>query len=152
MSISGNMMKKNKCGSWESYFILFLCPWPERSWPHLVIGLSVRPLVCLSVCPLFRPTYKVQYLKFWVVIQLPNLDYKFIYGFLTLHWHHMPLGVGRGQNWGHRDFAIFRICCRQGHPCFTNKCLVSFYFEMVENAKMWSLFITGVRITTRPAP
>ena len=52
------------------------------------------------------------------------MDCKFIYGFLTLHWHPMPLGVGQGQNVGLRDFAIFRLCCRRGHPCFTNTCLV----------------------------
>ena len=43
--------------------------------------------------------------KVWVMIQLPNLDCKFIYGFLTLHWRHMPLGMGRGQNVGLRDFC-----------------------------------------------
>ena len=36
----------------------------------------------------------------------------------------MPLGVGWGQNVGLRDFAIFWLCCRPGHPCFTNTCLV----------------------------
>ena len=38
----------------------------------------------------------------------------------------MPLGVGRGQNLGLTDFAIFGFCCHRGHPCFTNTCLVVF--------------------------
>ena len=38
----------------------------------------------------------------------------------------MPLGQGRGQNFGLRDFAIFGLCCRRGHLCFTNTCLVVF--------------------------
>ena len=55
---------------------------------HLVFGssvrLSVRPSVCtsvrLSVYPLFRPAYKQSAIfKIVVVIQLPNLDCKFIY-------------------------------------------------------------------------
>ena len=41
----------------------------------------------------------------WLMIKKPNLDCKFIYGFLTLHWHPMPLGVGRGQNVRLRDFC-----------------------------------------------
>ena len=36
----------------------------------------------------------------------------------------MPLGLGWGQNIGLRISAIFRLCCRRGHPCFTNTCLV----------------------------
>ena len=56
----------------------------------------------------------------WVVIQYPNLDFKFIYGFLTLHWHLMSLGIGWGQNIGLRNYAIFWLCCLWGHPCFTN--------------------------------
>ena len=33
------------------------------------------------------------------MIQLPNLDCKFILGLLTLHPHHMPLGMGRVKIW-----------------------------------------------------
>ena len=86
---------------------------------------STNRIVCLFVCPLFRPAYKQSAIfKDWVMIQLPNLNCTFIYGFLTLHWHHMPLGVGRLQNVGLNIFAIFWLCCHQGHPCFTNTHLV----------------------------
>ena len=36
----------------------------------------------------------------------------------------MPLGVGWGQNIGLRDISHIWLCCRRGHPCFTNTCLV----------------------------
>ena len=39
------------------------------------------------------------------MIQLPNLDCKFIYEFFTLLWQPMPLGLGRGQNVGLRHFC-----------------------------------------------
>ena len=93
---------------------------------HLVFGSSVR----LSVCPYFHPAYKVQYLKFGWLYSNQTWDCKFIYGFLTLHWHPMPVGggVGWGQNVGFRDFAIFWLCCRRGHPCFTSTCLVEFWY------------------------
>ena len=39
----------------------------------------------------------------------------------------MPLGLGRGQNLGFRDFAIFWHRCHWGHPCFTNTYLVDIY-------------------------
>ena len=32
------------------------------------------------------------------MIQYLNFDYKFIFVFLTLHWHHMSLGVGWDQS------------------------------------------------------
>ena len=59
---------------------VFLCLWSERSVRgHLVIGSSVCQLVRLFVCPLFRPAHiKSVIIKVWVVIQLPNLDCKFI--------------------------------------------------------------------------
>ena len=50
----------------------------------------------------------------------------------------MPLGMGRGQNLGLRDFAIFWFFCRRGHPCFTNTCLVAF---ILVKAKSVILFI-----------
>ena len=33
------------------------------------------------------------------------MDCKFIFWLLTLYWHSMPLGVGRGQNVGLTDFC-----------------------------------------------
>ena len=39
------------------------------------------------------------------VIQSPQLHCNFILVFLTLCQHYMPLGVGQGQNLGHRDFG-----------------------------------------------
>ena len=63
---------------------------------------SSNQIVCLSVIPsrLQSAMFKVK-----LMMKQPNLDRKFIYGFLTLHWHHMPLGVGRGQNVGLRNFC-----------------------------------------------
>ena len=47
-------------------------------------------------------------------------------GLLTLHWHHIPLGDGQGQNVVLRYFAIIWLCCRLGqYPCFSNTCLVN---------------------------
>ena len=39
---------------------------------------------------------------------------------LTPHWHHMPLGVGQGQNLGPRDFAIFLTLLPPGAFVFHN--------------------------------
>ena len=107
---------------WSDCKIFMPPAWKVRRG-HLVFGSSV----CLSVRPKFRLAYTQSAIfKVWVVLQLPNLECKFIQGLLTLHWHHMPLGVGRGQNLGLRDFAIFGLCCHRGHPCFTNTCLVPY--------------------------
>ena len=35
-----------------------------------------------------------------------------------------PLGLGRIKMYDLETFAIFWLCCRQGHPWFTNTCLV----------------------------
>ena len=88
---------------------------------HLVIGLSVR-LSKIPSCLQF--TKKVQYLKVWVMIELPNLDCKFIYGLLTLHWHPMLLGLGWGQNVGFWDFCYILTLLPPGHLCFSDTCLV----------------------------
>ena len=85
----------------ESVPNTFLCPWPKRSsggGGHLVIWSSV----CFSVRPSVRPSVILSCLqlkcdilkKVWVMIQSPNLDCKFIFGFLTLFWHPIPLGLG----------------------------------------------------------
>ena len=77
-------------------------PRPERSaGGHLVIGLSVCPSVHNSV-PL---TNKVQYLKlgWWYSNQTWTVGLSI--GSSHFHWHHMPLGVGWGQNVGIRDFC-----------------------------------------------
>ena len=95
---------------------------------HLVFGSSVRPSVRLSVCPSVRNSVplinKVQYLKFgwsysnhtWTVSSSKGCSH---FTDITFPW-----GMGRGQNVGLRDFAIVWLCCRRGHPCFTNTCLV----------------------------
>ena len=46
------------------------------------------------------------------------MDWKFIYGFLTLHWLHMPLGVGRGQNVGLREFCLILTLLPPGASVF----------------------------------
>ena len=42
------------------------------------------------------------------------MDCKFIYGFLTLHRHHIPLGEGQGQNVGLRDLPYFDFVVARG--------------------------------------
>ena len=78
------------------------------------------------------------------MIQSPNLDCKFIYGFLTLHWHYMSLGVGQGQNVGLRDFCHIWLCCRRGHPCFTNTCLVCLILQT--NHRISSVWSSNINI------
>ena len=43
---------------------------------------------------------------------------------LLLSCHHMPLRLGWDKNLGLWYFTRFKLCCRWGHPCFTNTCLV----------------------------
>ena len=90
---------------------------------HLVFGSSVRLSVRLFVIP-SRLHIKCNNWSFGgdTVTKL-GLHLRVT----TPHWYHIPLGMGRGQNLGLRDFAIFWLCCHRGHPCFTNTCLVSFY-------------------------
>ena len=81
--------------------------------PVWKVHLSVHPSIRPSVCPSIRPsvcnsvplTNKVQHLKFgwWYSNQTWTVGSSM--GFLTLHWHHMPLEVGQGQNVGLRDFC-----------------------------------------------
>ena len=57
----------------------------------------------------------------------------------------MPLGVGRGQM-GLRDFAIFGLCCRRGHPCFRNTCLIylvtlTLKFDLLLRSLLYFYFI-----------
>ena len=41
------------------------------------------------------------------------------------HFTDIPCPCGRrGKNVGLRDFCIFWLCCRRGHACFWNTCLV----------------------------
>ena len=91
---------------------------PPGAYSNRIVRLSVRLSVCLSI---ILSCLQSAIFKVLVMIQWPNLDCKSIYGFLTLHWHHMPLGVGLVQNVGLRDFWL---CCRRGHTFFTNTCLV----------------------------
>ena len=83
----------------------FLCPDLKVSRGYLVIGSSVRLSIRMSVCPsvcvsVFPSRLQSAIFKVWVMIQQPNLECKFIYGFRTLQWHLMPLGMGRDQNVG----------------------------------------------------
>ena len=110
---------------------IFMPPaWKVRRG-HLVIGSSVRPSVCLSVRPSVclsvrnsvPLTNNVQYLKFgwwysnqtWTVASSMGSSH---FTDITCPW-----------GWGVKTldleiFAIFWLCCRRGHPCFTNTCLV----------------------------
>ena len=47
----------------------------------------------------------------------------------------MTLVAGRGQNVGLRDFCHIWLCCRRGHPCFTNTCLVLYPVFYAVNAE-----------------
>ena len=106
---------------------------------------SVRLSVCPPVRNSVPLKFKVQYLKFgwsysnqtWTVSSSKGcshitfslcqhvggnlcLDYMpFNYERVVvevIYWHHMPLGVGPGQN--------LELCCRCLHPCLTNTCPV----------------------------
>ena len=58
----------------------------------------------------------------------------------------MPLGVGQGKNVEVRDLAIFWLCCRRGHPCFTNTCLVfffCFFFLPLQHMSISDCVLTG---------
>ena len=93
---------------------------PPGASSNLIVCLFVCPFVCNSV-PL---TNKVQYLKFgwWYNNQTGTVSSSM--GSSYFHWHHMLLGVGRVKMWDLEIYAIFWLCCRWGHPCFTNTCLV----------------------------
>ena len=93
----------------QNYFKQFYAPGLKGPPGHLVIGLSVCPFDCPSVrpsvCPYIHTAYKQSAIfKVWWWYN-NQTDCKFIYGFLTLHWHLMPLGVGRRLNVGLRDFC-----------------------------------------------
>ena len=78
---------------WQNQkLISFYAPGLKGPPGHLVIGSPVCQFVCLFVIP---SRLQSAIFKGWVMIQLPNLDSKFIDRFLTLLWHHMPLGSGR---------------------------------------------------------
>ena len=47
----------------------------------------------------------------------------------------MPLGWGGVKIWD-RDFVIFWLCCRRGHLCFTNTCLVYSLYSRNKNEKL----------------
>ena len=64
------------------------------------------------------------------VIVQGALDCTFIYGFLTLHWHHMPLGVGRGQNVGLWDFCHILTLLPPGHASVLQQHMSSFILQM----------------------
>ena len=114
---------------------LFMPPaWKVRrgAWKvrrgHLVIRSSVRPSVCPSICLSVRNsvplTNKVQYLKFgwwysnqtWTVASSMGSSH---FTDITCPW-----GWGGVKMLDLEIFAIFWLCCRRGHPCFTNTCLV----------------------------
>ena len=64
----------------------------------------------------------------------------------TMYWHHMPLGVGQGQNVGLKDFCHIWLCCRQGHPCFKNTCLVLFFWDEYSFSKSYLIDIRTMHL------
>ena len=101
-----------------SVFPYFYAPDLKGPQGHLVIGSSVCLSVCLSVQNSVPLTNKVQYLKFgwWYSNQTLTVGSSMSYSHFTDIT--CPWG-GAGQN--------AELCCRWGHPCFTNTCLVSIY-------------------------
>ena len=122
---------------------------------HLVIGLSVRPSVCLSVCLSVCPpvcpsvcnsvplTIKVQYLKFgwwynyqtWTVSSSKGCSH---FTDITRPW-----GVGQGQNVGLRDFCHNWTLLPPGHTCFTNTFLV-FCFYFPKTTEISTIFYSDI--------
>ena len=104
-------------------------------------GASSNRFIRLSVCLKFRPAYKQSAIfKVWVVIQLPNLDCKFIYGFNTLLWHPMPLGVEQSQNVGLRNFCHILTLLPLGASVF-HKHMSSSNKNYLQNISVHLLYI-----------
>ena len=110
----------------------FLCPRPERSATASSVWIvcpSVRLSVRLSVHNSVPLTNKVQYLKFgwsysnqtWTVSSSKGCSH---FTDITCPW-----GWSGVKMYDLEIFAIVWICCRRGHPCFTNTCLVFIIFE-----------------------
>ena len=57
----------------------------------------------------------------------------------------MPLGWGGVKMWDLEIFAIVLLCCRRGHPCFTNTCLVDIPMVSTESQVLYSF----INITTQ---
>ena len=98
---------------------------------HLVIGssvyLSVCPSVRMSVCISVPLTNKVQYLMFWWWYS--NQTWTVSSSGISSHFTDITCSWGRaGSKCRTEMFAIFWLCCRWGHPCFTNTCLVFILF------------------------
>ena len=89
-----------------------------RQFVRSTVHLSVRLSVSYSV-PL---TIKVQYLKFWRWYSFQTWAVSSSMGssnFTDITW---PFGGVKMLDLG--ICAIFWLCCRRGHPCFTNTCLI----------------------------
>ena len=114
--------------------------WTNYSWlryfyaPGLkgLLGASsnriVRLSVCPSVCPLFRPAYKVQKLKFWWWYSNLTGIVSSLKG--SSHLTDIPcLWGGAGSKCRTWDFGHILTLLPPGHGCFTNTCLVMPPFE-----------------------
>ena len=126
------MAKLNMCyaytvGRFKTIHVFMPPAWKVRRG-HLVIGSSVCPFVRLSVCLSVRNsvplTNKVQYLKFgwWY----SNQTWTVSSSMGSSHFTDItcPCGWGGVKIYDLEIFAIFRLCGRRGHLCFTNTCLV----------------------------
>ena len=112
--------------------------WKDRRG-HLVIGSSVRLSVrLLSVRNSVPLTNKVQYLKFWWWYSNRTWTVSSSMGFSHFTDITCPWGWGGVKMWDLEIFAIFQLCCRRGHPCFTNTCLVLSYYSKCNN-NIWNL-------------
>ena len=87
-------------------------------------GASSNRIVCLSIHNSAPLANKVQFSKFGWSCSNQTWTVSSSKGCSHLTDVSCPWGMGRGQNLGLREFAIVWHCCRWGHPCFTNTCLV----------------------------
>ena len=127
---------------WPNYS--FMPPPRLKGPPGASSNRIVRPFVCLFIrLSVIPPAYKQRAIcKVWVVIQLPNLDCKFIYGFRTFLWHPMPLGMGREQNVGLRDVCHISTLLPPGASVF-HKHMSSLCINLVPlkyNNIFWDIF------------
>ena len=118
--------------NFDDYFYAPGLKGPPGASNNRIVRPSVHPSVCLSVCLSVRNsvplTNKVQYLKFWWWYSNHTWAVSSSMGFTHFTDIICPWGWGGVRMLDLEDFAIFWLCCRRGHPCFTNTCLVPFLF------------------------
>ena len=132
------------CWNTESAIVNFYALGLKCPPGHQVIGSSVRPSVCLSVLNSVPLSNKVQYLKFgW---RYSNQTWTVASSMGSSHFTDItcPRGLDGVKILDLEIFAIFWLCSRQGHPCFTNTCLVVMCFPYYSIYMRPWVFITLV--------